>query len=87
MNVLLTNQMEQWVQQKVGSGFYSSNSEVVMEALRMLHAIESRKNSKFAHLQNEVQEGINSAEQGELLEWTTSLSNDIKEIARKRRQA
>ena len=43
MNVSLTTEMEQWVQQKVGSGLYSSAREVVKESLRALYASENQK--------------------------------------------
>lgn len=87
MNVSLTTEMEQWVQQKVGSGLYSSASEVVREALRGLYASETRKSAEFAHLCHAVQEGIQSAEQGGLLEWNASLTDEIKKTARKRRHS
>jgi len=35
VNVSLTTEMEQWVQQKVGTGLYTSTSKVVREALRL----------------------------------------------------
>jgi putative addiction module CopG family antidote len=36
MNVSLTTELERFVTQKVQSGLYTSNSEVVREALRLL---------------------------------------------------
>lgn len=75
------------MQQKVVSGLYSSTSEVVMDALRAMYEIETRKNFQLANLRHDVQKGIEDAKQGELEEWTSSLSNGIKEIARKRRQS
>ena len=87
MNVSLTTEMEQWVQQKVGSGLYSSASEVVREALRALHANETRKSSKLANLRDAIQEGVDAAEQGGLVEWSATLTDEIKETARKRRKA
>jgi antitoxin ParD1/3/4 len=87
MNVSLTTEMEQWVQQKVGSGLYSSASEVVREALRALHANETRKSAKLANLRDAIQEGIDAAEEGGLVEWSAVLTDEIKETARKRRNA
>ena len=87
MNVSLTTEMEQWVQQKVRSGLYSSASEVVREALRALHAKETRKSAKLANLRDAIQEGIDAAQQGGLVEWSASLTDEIKETARKRRNA
>jgi antitoxin ParD1/3/4 len=78
MNVSLTTEMEQWVQQKVGSGLYSSASEVVREALRALHANETRKSSKLANLRDAIQEGIDAADRGGLVEWSGTLTDEIK---------
>jgi antitoxin ParD1/3/4 len=87
MNVSLTNEMEQWVQQKVGSGLYSSASEVVREAIRALHAKETQNRSKMANLRDAIEEGIRSMDQQVGLEWTELLSEKIKESGRKRRKA
>jgi antitoxin ParD1/3/4 len=87
MNVSLTNEMEQWVQQKVGSGLYSSASEVVREAIRALHAKETQNHSKMANLRDAIEEGIRSMDQQVGLEWTEPLSEKIKESGRKRRSA
>ena len=87
MNVSLPTEMEQWVQEKVGSGLYSSASEVVREALRALHANETRKSAKLANLRDAIQEGIDAAEKGGLVEWSAVLNDEIKETARKRRNA
>jgi antitoxin ParD1/3/4 len=87
MNVSLTSEMEQWVQQKVGSGLYSSASEVVREAIRALHAKETQNRSKMANLRDAIEEGIRSMDQQVGLEWTESLSEKIKQSGRKRRRA
>ena len=42
MNVSLTPQLEQMIRDKVDSGLYSSASEVVREALRLLNENEQR---------------------------------------------
>lgn len=58
MNVSLTSEMEQWVQSKVETGLYSSAREVVREALRALHAKETRNSRKIIHLRDAIQEGL-----------------------------
>ncbi len=40
MNVSITTDMEAWIQQKIASGMYTSASEVIREALRLLHRTE-----------------------------------------------
>ncbi len=37
MNVSLTPELEKWVQSKVQTGLYGTSSEVVKDALRLLH--------------------------------------------------
>ena len=87
MNVSLTSEMEQWVQQKVGSGLYTSASEVVREAIRALHAKETQNRSKMANLRDAIEEGIRSMDQQVGLEWTESLSERVKQSGRKRRRS
>jgi len=87
MNVSLTTEMEQWVQQKVGSGLYTSASEVVREAIRALHAKETRNSTKLANLRDALQQGIDTADQSDLLEWDETVAMEIKQTGRKRRQA
>jgi antitoxin ParD1/3/4 len=87
MNVSLTTEMEQWVQQKVGSGLYTSASEVVREAIRALHAKETQSRAKLANLRDAIQEGIIGLEQQAGLEWTVKLSEDVKESGRQRQKA
>jgi antitoxin ParD1/3/4 len=87
MNVSLTSEMEQWVQQKVGSGLYTSASEVVREAIRALHAKETQNRAKLANLRDAIHEGIASMELQAGGEWTQALSEEIKESAWKRRRA
>ena len=87
MEVSLTSEMEQWVQQKVGSGLYTSASEVVWEAIRALHAEQTQSRAKLANLRDAIQEGIIGLEQQAGLEWTVKLSEDVKESGRQRRKA
>ena len=85
MNVSLTTEMEEWVQRKVGSGLYTSASEVVREALRALHERETRKSTRLANLRDAVAVGIESADSGDLQEWTVGLQKEVKALARSRR--
>lgn len=56
MNVSLTPQLEELVQQKVEAGLYSSAEEVVAEAIRLL----DYKDKKLAALRKDIQEGLDS---------------------------
>lgn len=77
--------MEEWVQRKVGSGLYTSASEVVREALRALHERETRKSARLANLREAISAGIDSADSGDLHEWDHSMQKEVKALARSRR--
>lgn len=87
MNVSLTNEMEQWVQRKVETGLYSSASEVVREALRALHAKETRHSAKIMHLRDAIQEGLVSMKDPGGVEWSAELSEEVKSLGRKRQRS
>jgi len=87
MNVSLTNEMELWVQRKVETGLYSSASEVVREALRALHAKETRNSRKIMHLRDAIHDGLVSIKDSGGLEWSAELSEEVKSLGRKRRHS
>jgi antitoxin ParD1/3/4 len=87
MNVSLTNEMEQWVQRKVETGLYSSASEVVREALRALHAKETRNRQKIMHLRDAIHDGLVSMKDSGGVEWSAELSEEVKSLGRKRRRS
>jgi antitoxin ParD1/3/4 len=79
--------MEQWVQSKVETGLYSSASEVVREALRALHAKETRNSQKIMHLRDAIQEGLVSMQDSGGVDWSAELSEEVKILGRKRRRS
>jgi antitoxin ParD1/3/4 len=60
MNVNLTPQLEELVRSKVASGLYTSASEVVREALRLLEEQDRLKSAKLEQLRGEVRRGLES---------------------------
>ncbi len=66
MNVSLTPELEQLVQQKVKSGRYLSASEVVREALRLLQEQDQLRELRLQELRKFVAVGIEQADRGEL---------------------
>jgi antitoxin ParD1/3/4 len=65
MNISLTPQLEAFVQEKVASGLYSSASEVIREALRMLEDQDRLKAMKLEALRKEIDKGLEQLERGE----------------------
>ncbi|MSP43294.1 MAG: type II toxin-antitoxin system ParD family antitoxin [Alphaproteobacteria bacterium] len=66
MNINLTPQLETMVRQKVASGLYSSASEVVREALRLMEEQDQLRAVKLEQLRRDVREGLESGSAGEL---------------------
>ncbi|MDX2506046.1 MAG: type II toxin-antitoxin system ParD family antitoxin [Gammaproteobacteria bacterium] len=64
MNVSLTPQLEDFVKQKVSTGMYSSVSEVIREALRLLEEKEALKAINLQALREDIQKGIDSLDNG-----------------------
>jgi antitoxin ParD1/3/4 len=60
MNVNLTPQLEVMVRAKVSSGLYTSASEVVREALRLLEEQDRLRQIKLDELRREVRKGLDS---------------------------
>ena len=58
MNVSLTPRLEEMVQEHVRSGRYSSASEVIRAALRLLEDHEREQAVRFEQLKADVQKGI-----------------------------
>ncbi len=84
MNVSLTPEIESWIQEKVQSGFYQSASEVVRDALRLLHDYEALRADSLNTLKADLLIGLNDLEKGNAQILTPQLVADIKSRARQR---
>lgn len=84
MNVSLTPKLEEWVQNKVQSGLYGSSSEVVRDALRLLHQYEEERGKKLSSLRSEIQIGLEQIRAGRSKPLNEDLIEDIKKRGRER---
>jgi antitoxin ParD1/3/4 len=66
MNVSLTDELGEFVNAKVSSGRYTSASEVVREALRLMERHEQIEAAKLQWLREAYQAGLASGDAGEL---------------------
>ncbi len=80
MNVSLTPELEEYIQEKVASGLYYSASEVVREGLRLLKEREQLQQVRLQELRNDIQKGVDSGEA------TPLQMQEVKAKARQRRQ-
>ena len=68
MNLTLTPELVQIINNKVETGLYLSASEVVREALQLLEERDKLQEMKLAELRRDIQVGIDQADRGELLD-------------------
>jgi antitoxin ParD1/3/4 len=80
MNVNLTPQLEERVRAKVASGIYTSASEVVREALRVMDEQDRLRAAKLEQLRDDVRHGLES---GTSQPWS---AEDAKREAHARRE-
>ena len=80
INVDLTPFLEEMVRQKVNSGFYTSASEVVREALRLMAQQDTHRNAKLDQLLKDIHAGIDC---GIVTAWDVE---EIKRAVQKRRE-
>lgn len=81
MNVNLTPHLEDMVRQKVNSGLYTSASEVVREALRLMDEQDSLRAAKLEQLRQDIRAGLDS---GPAADWNPEA---VKREARARHQS
>jgi antitoxin ParD1/3/4 len=81
MNVSLTDELANFVKAKVSAGRYSTSSEVIREALRLMEKLDHQEAEKLQLLRKAWQQGIDSGDAGEL------NFLDLKQEARARKAA
>ena len=85
MNVSLTPELESFVQTKVISGRYTSASEVVREALRLLQDHEKGRAVQLEEFRSEVDRRLASLDRGEGLDGETVFAK-LREKSELRRR-
>jgi antitoxin ParD1/3/4 len=65
MNISLTPELEQMVDDRVKSGRYASASEVIREGLRLLEEQEQLKQQRLADVRRKIDRGIEQLDRGE----------------------
>lgn len=84
MNVSLTEELEQWIEQRVRSGLYRSSSEVVREALRVLREREELKELRREQLRAQLRQGVADLDQGAFQTLSDDVAAAIKLEGRQR---
>jgi antitoxin ParD1/3/4 len=60
MNINVTPELEKMIKKKVASGLYSSVSEVVREALRLMEEQDMLRAVKLERLRQDISDGLES---------------------------
>lgn len=74
MNVSLTPKLEKYIQKKVDSGRYTSASEVVREALRLLEANDGRER-ELKEFRAKLDQGLAELDRGEGIDGEKFLAD------------
>ncbi len=83
MNVNLTPELEKLVREKVLSGLYNNQSEVVREGLRLLAYQDRLREAHLAKLSAALAKGLEQADRGELLDGPGVVA-EMREFLRER---
>jgi antitoxin ParD1/3/4 len=86
MNVSLTAELEQLVNEKVASGMYTSASEVVREGLRLLKERDELRRIQMDELRRDVMLGVEQVRAGRGKKYAggSELADRIKRRGRQR---
>ena len=89
MNVSLTPELEEMVNQKVKSGLYNSASEVIREGLRLLKEQDDLRRIRQEELRREVLRGYEQSQRGESkpLDIEAIKAKGHKRLAARKRRA
>jgi antitoxin ParD1/3/4 len=85
MNVSLTPELEKFVADKVQSGRYTSASEVVREALRLLEQHELAREAQLKAFNEELDRRIAALDRGEFVDAET-IKAELAAKSRERRR-
>jgi antitoxin ParD1/3/4 len=84
MNISLTPELVQFVQDLVQTGMYHSSSEVIRDGLRLLREREQLRHIRIEELRKELAIGLEQLERGEYTVLNENTLAEIKAEGRRR---
>jgi len=84
MNVSLTPELEQQIEQRVASGHYTSASEVMREALRLFFQFDESRSREINLFNQRIAEGLTQLDHGEALSGDKARRLTKERIAARR---
>jgi antitoxin ParD1/3/4 len=67
MNVSLTPELERLIEQRVASGYYTSASEVMREALRLFFQFDESRSREIDLFNRKIADGLAQLDRGEAI--------------------
>jgi antitoxin ParD1/3/4 len=86
MNVNLTPELENLINEKVTSGLYNSASEVVRDALRLLREQGELRRIRQDELRKEVRRGIDASAQGRVKDGNEAMAAIKKDLTQRKKR-
>jgi antitoxin ParD1/3/4 len=86
MNVNLTPELENLINEKVTNGFYNSASEVVRDALRLLREQDELRRIRQDELRKEVRRGIHASAQGRVKNGREAMAAIKKDLTQRKKR-
>jgi antitoxin ParD1/3/4 len=83
LNVSLTPELEQFVEDRVATGRYQTASEVVREGLRLLELQERDRDAAYKALKAKLERAVGQAERGEMVDGEAFFDQLFSKLERK----
>jgi antitoxin ParD1/3/4 len=87
MSISLTPELEQFIQNQVASGKYTSTEEVIIAGIKLLEERENIYKGRFEELKREIAIGIEASERGEVIDGEIVFRQLEQKLQQRRQQA
>lgn len=84
MTLVLTPELDEFIQSQIANGKYTSTNEVIIATLQLLAERERLYQGRFEQLKQEIAIGVQEANRGELIDADTVFNNLHEKLAQRR---
>jgi antitoxin ParD1/3/4 len=85
MNISLTPELENFIQEKVTTGYYSSVSEVIRESLRLMITHDDLQRNRIKQLNQAIDAGLDDLQSGNTIDADTAYEQLKKQLKNKKK--
>ncbi|MCY7320841.1 MAG: type II toxin-antitoxin system ParD family antitoxin [Phormidesmis sp. CAN_BIN36] len=87
MNITLSSELVRLIHQQIESGQYASPDEVILAGIKLLAERQAIYKDRFEELQQEIGEGLEASERGEIVDGETMFQALHEKLQQQRTQA